>query len=157
MSFFEGLFGRRTQESAAPSSHTPPHEAWAEKADNLLSDLAAFSRQAGRDVEPATYSELRRIEDLVRPAIADARQHPLLPEREYAIEALLTRLVPETVEAFRRVPTSQRGPGSGASASLRTQVRMLARSAADISEQVQRDAESALTANLLFLEARLSQ
>jgi hypothetical protein len=157
MSLF-GLFdrgGRRT----APVPTTPPAAAdtapadFGARAQGQLARLADFSRAAGHDLDGEAYSRLRRIEDVLRPAIADAIQHPILPEREHAIEAMLTDLIPETLNAYRRIPREDRG--SGAATSLTRQLGMLLDSAASIRELIQQDAHSALAANALLLEARL--
>lgn len=158
MSLF-GLFdrgGRRT--APVPTAPTAPALAPAEfsaRAEQQLARLADFSRAAGRDLDGQAYSLLRRIEDILRPAIADAAAHPILPEREHAIETMLTDLIPETIGAYRRIPREDRARGSASASSLTRQLGMLLDSAASIRDLIQQDAHSALAANALLLESRL--
>lgn len=150
------LFGRGGRNTPAPAAAAPVvAEPFASRAMHQMDALSVASRRAGRDLEPATYSYLRHIEDILRPAIEDAVQHPILPEREHAIETMLTDLIPNTIAAFLRISDEDRAPGSPAAASLATQLRMLGESATEIAALIKQDAVSALQANAYLLQSRL--
>lgn len=155
MSFLGGLFDRggRTPAPVVPAPATVGP--FAVRAEKQLRALSVLARQAGRELNAEAYSRLRRIEDVLRPAIADAADHPILPEREFAIEAMLTDLVPNTLAAYRRVAAADRAPGSVAEQSLTTQLGMLGESAAEIGALIKQDAVSALQTNAFLLESRL--
>lgn len=153
MTWLSALFGGgdREPDTVTAPAVVPFHVRAAQAADNL----AAASRKFGRDISPAAYSNLRRIPDLIRPAIADAAEHPLLAEREYSIESLLTDLVPTTLTTFLRIPAGDRADGSDADKALTRQLDSLAVSAQDITALTKRDAVAALEANAMFLDAKL--
>jgi hypothetical protein len=157
VSFLGGLFDRGGRQPAPVTPAPAPAAAapFADRAQQQLAALSVIARQAGSDLNGEAYSRLRRIEDLLRPVIADAAAHPILPEREFAVEAMLTDLVPNTLAAYRRVAAADRAPGSAAEQSLTTQLGMLGESAAEIAAQVKQDAVSALQANAFLLESRL--
>lgn len=151
MSLWRLFGGRRKTDRPAPSAG---FRAWAVEAQALLDEFAADNRALGRDLPPAAYSQLRRIEDMLRPAIGEAREQPMLPERQYAVESMMQRLVPDTLAAFLRIPFPERGDNSRAAAMLLEQLSMLTEQAAQIAEDAHRESGSALVANLLFLEER---
>lgn len=152
------LFGRGGRETSAALAAAAPvvAEPFYARAFRQLDELSVTSRRAGRDLEPATYSYLRHIEDILRPAIADAVEHPILPEREHAIETMLTDLAPNTIAAFLRISDEDRTPGSAAAESLASQLRMLTESAADIASLIKQDAVNGLQANAFLLQSRLN-
>ena len=151
------LFGRGGRDTPpAPAAAAPVvAEPFGARALRQLEALSVTSRRAGRDLEPAAYSYLRHIEDILRPAIEDAVQHPILPEREFAIETMLTDLIPNTLAAFQRISDEDRLPGSAAASSLATQLQMLGESAREIAALIKQDAVSALQANAFLLQSRL--
>lgn len=147
------LFDRGDRTPVTPV--TAPAVSFGERAHHQLVALSVITRQAGRDLDADAYSLLRHVEDLLRPTIADAAEHPILPEREHAIETMLTDLIPNTIAAFLRIPAPNRRPGSEAATSLRAQLTMLGESAAEIDALIKHDAVSALQANAFLLESRL--
>lgn len=151
------LFARGARDERAPlaAAALVAAEPFGTRALRQLDALSVTSRRAGRDLEPAAYSSLRHIEDILRPAIEDAAQHPILPEREFAIETMLTDLIPNTLAAFQRISDEDRAPGSDAAASIAAQLRMLGESATEIAALIKQDAVSALQANAFLLESRL--
>lgn len=148
------LFGGGAREERAPLPAAAP-EPFATRAVHQLEQLSVTARRAGRDLDAEAYSRLRHIEDILRPVIADASEHPILPEREFAIETMLTDLIPNTLAAFQRIAPEDRNPASAAAASLRTQLHMLGESAAGIAALIKQDAVSALQANAFLLQSRL--
>ncbi|SDH49025.1 hypothetical protein [Microbacterium sp. 77mftsu3.1] len=149
------LFGRGERAVASAVATLTAPEPFPARAQRQLDALSVTNRAAGADLEPAAYSQLRRTEDLLRPVILDAVEHPILPEREFAIETMLTDLIPSTVTAYCRIPERDRQPGSAASASLLTQLGMLSTSATEIAENIKTDAVTALQANAILLQQRL--
>lgn len=151
MSWLGALFTGAGDDSPAP---VPARPDFPERAAAAAARLADRSRPLGRDLSPAAYSTLRRIPDLIRPVIDDAAEHSLLPEREFAVESLLTDLVPSTLAAFMRIPPADRPDGSDADRAITRQLETLAVAAADIRTAVHRDAAAAFEANQLFLDAK---
>lgn len=150
------LFARGARDDRAPLVAAVAPEPFGARARKQLEALSVTSRRAGRELEPAAYSSLRHIEDILRPAIEDAVEHPILPEREHAIETMLTDLIPNTIAAYLRISDEDRIPGSPAATSLDTQLRMLGASAAEIAALIKQDAVSALQANAYLLQSRLN-
>jgi hypothetical protein len=152
MSWLGNLFAG-AGDTPAPAAARP---AFPERAAAAADALAAAARPLGRDLSPAAYSTLQRIPDLIRPIIVDAAEHPLLAEREFAVESLLTDLVPATLTAFLRIPPAERADGSDADAALVDQLETLALAAVDTVAAVRRDAVAAFEANQLFLDAKFT-
>lgn len=155
MSWFGALFAGAGEDSSTPAP-APARAEFPERAQAASDALAAASRRLGSDLSPAAYSTLRRIPDLIHPVIVDAVEHPLMAEREFAVESLLGDLVPATLAAYLRIPAADRADGSAADESLVGQLETLAVAAIEIVALVKRDAVAAFEANQLFLDAKFS-
>lgn len=155
MSWLGALFGGTGEPDPVPES-APSAAGFPARARAAADALAAETRRLGRDLSPAAASTLRRIPDILAPVIADAADHSLLPEREYAVESLLTDLVPTTITTYLRIPAAERRDGSAPDIALIGQLETLALSAIDIVDHVRRDAHAAFEANQIFLDGKFA-
>lgn len=152
MSWFTGLFGGGEATTTTVVAPPPPAVPFTERAQTELDALAAASTRAGRDLSTAAYSLLRTIDDIIRPLIDHIWNHPVVVEREVAIESLLTDYVPNTLTVFLRLPEEDRADGSPADLSLCTQLETLALGARELADGIHQDAVNALQTNAIFLQ-----
>jgi hypothetical protein len=151
MSWFEALTGRNT----APVAVVPPAAApYGQRATSALDALATSVRAASTIVSPTVFSQLRSIDDIVRPLITHIATHPVIIDTQLSIDAIITDYVPTTLALFLRLPASERAIGGKSDLMLQEQFTTLERSAHDISARVYRDSISALETNAIFIQTK---
>jgi hypothetical protein len=149
MSWFEALTGRNT----APAPAIPPAAApYEQRATAALDSLAAAVRAASTIVSPTVFSQLRSIDDVVRPLIVHIATNPVIIDTQLSIDAIITDYVPTTLSLLLQLPAAERAIGGKSDLMLQEQFTTLERSAHDISARVYRDSISALETNAIFIQ-----
>jgi hypothetical protein len=143
-----------TPSTPAPSA---PVITFSDRVTASLDSLAQASRRSGAAVSPAAFSQLRSIDDVIRPLLAHIALHPVMLEREIALEALVTDYVPTTLTLFMQLPESQQADGGKADLLLQAQFTALERSARQQSTTIFEDSVSALETHAIFIQNKFQE
>ncbi|MCU1406031.1 MAG: hypothetical protein JWQ43_2334 [Glaciihabitans sp.] len=122
-----------------------------------LDELAGAARGAGSRVSTQVYSQLRSIDDVVRPLINHVATHPVVIETEIAIESLITDYVPTPLRLFLQLPAAEAVDGGKADLLLQEQFTALERSARKLSLSVYSDSVSALETHAIFIQNKFRE
>jgi hypothetical protein len=122
-----------------------------------LDTLSESTRAAGSQVSTAVFSQLRTIDDVLRPLIDHVGTHPVVIETEIAIESLVTDYVPTPLRLFLQLPPSETADGGKADLLLQEQYTALERNARRLAESVYDDSVSALETHAIFIENKFRE
>jgi hypothetical protein len=152
MSWFSSLFTN----DVTPVIAVPPAAAktFAEQALSSLDSLAVAVRHAGGNVSPHVFSMLRSLDDVLRPLIAHVAVHPVVVEKEFAIEALITDYTPTALTLFLKLPAGEQVDGGKADLLLQEQLTSLERNARQVSAGIYEDSVSALETHAIFIQTK---
>lgn len=153
MSWFDSIFPRDSAQSAPAAVVAEPFDV---RILRSLNTLALASRRSGAAVSPQVFSQLRSLDDVIRPLLAHVALHPVAVEREIAIESLVTDYVPTTLRLFLELPMSEQVDGGPADKLLQEQFTALEKSARQTSANIYEDSLSALQTQAIFIQTKFS-
>jgi hypothetical protein len=157
VSWLEALFARDEPRRATAPVPAAPVQSFTERATASLDTLADATRAAGSRVSTQVFSQLRSIDDVVRPLIAHVATHPVVIETEIAIESLITDYVPTPLRLFLELPAAEAVDGGKADLLLQEQFTALERSARKLSLSVYGDSVSALETHAIFIQNKFRE
>jgi hypothetical protein len=158
VSWLESLFSRdeSRRPPAVPVAPAAP-QSFSDRMTAALDTLADSARAAGSQVSTAVFSQLRTIDDVLRPLILHVGTHPVVIETEIAIESLVTDYVPTPLRLFLQLPPSEKADGGKADLLLQEQYTALERNARHLSASVYNDSVSALETHAIFIENKFRE
>lgn len=155
MSWLESIFARN--DSPRVPEAAPAAQSFDARILSALDSLAEASRRSGAAVSPQVFSMLRSIDDVLRPLSAHVALHPVVVEREVAIESLVTDYVPTALRLFLELPRSEQADGGKADRLLQEQFTALERSARQLSANIYEDSVSALETHTIFIQTKFNR
>lgn len=155
MSIFDRLFGNGSPvnpvaQVAAAVVEQPFHVLALEQ----LNDLSIFVKKSSKFISTEVFSQLRVIHDILRELIGFLETHDTLVENQVVLTKIITEYIPDPLEMFLRLPTSEQINGGKADLLLREQYGILEKNARDLSIQVNEQVLSDLQTQAIFIKDR---
>lgn len=159
MSFFDRIFGTPTGEQpvvpAAPATVEPLiAQSFAQVATSQLDSLAAYVKKISIIISPEVYSEVRSIDDSMRPLLKFLDGQDVGMENQVIITKMITEYVPDPLEIFVRLSKNEQHEGSPADKLLLEQFTLLSRNAKKIDEEIRSQVMKELQTQAMFIRDR---
>lgn len=155
MSWLDSIFARA--DSPRAPNIAPVVQSFDERILPALNSLAEASRRSGAAVSPQVFSMLRSLDDVLRPLLAHVALHPVVVEREVAIESMITDYVPTSLRLYLELPESDRVDGGKADRLLQEQYTALEKSARQLSANIYDDSLAALETQSIFIQTKFNR
>lgn len=156
--FFGSLFGNAPAPAAGIAEPAPPSTEEGELRDTVasLDRLRAAVRRAGSVLPTPVSSQVRQIEDVLRPLLGYVSQHGASTEQRVLLNAIITSYLPTPLRAFAGISERERTDDSEATALLVEQLTTLEGIARDLDNQVRTGAIAELSTHGRFLEDKFA-
>lgn len=156
--FFGSLFGTAAAPAAGSAEPAPPATEEDELRDTVasLDRLRAAVRRAGAVLPPLVSSQVRQIEDVLRPLLGHVARHGASTEQRVLLNAIITNYLPTPLRAYTGISERERTDDSEATALLVEQLTILEGIARDVDNQVRTGAIAELSTHGRFLEDKFS-
>lgn len=153
MSFGQFLgFGRQEAPIAPAVQAVPFHD----KVLKDLDELAVFMRKHGGIIPTFVYSQVRRIDDVLRPLISYIAVNGCSPEQEHLLESMVTDYIPTPLKTFIGLPKQDRADDGRPAQLLSSQFATIEKRVRDLAELVRTGALDELATHAEFIDNRFS-
>jgi hypothetical protein len=155
MSWLSAMFGN---DDGNPGVQAPgePDLPFTDRVTASLNALAADARSAGAVISTAAFSQLRSIDDVIRPLLAYIVGNPVPITEQIAIESLVSDYVPTSLRLFLLLPPADQVDGGAADLTLQDQFTALEKNARQLSSSIIVTAASALESHAIFLQNKFN-
>ena len=155
------FFGSRFGNTAAPAPGITEPELPAEEYERRetvasLDQLRADIRKAGVSLPPLVSSQVRQIEDVLRPLLGHIGEHGASTEQRVLLNAIITNYLPTPLSAYASVSARERTDNSEATVLLVEQLTTLEGIARDLENQIRTGAIAELSTHGRFLEDKFA-
>ena len=155
------FFGSRFSAAPAPaagSTEPAPSTEEGELRDTVaaLDRLRAAVRRDGAVLPPLVSSQVRQIEDVLRPLLGYISGHGASTEQRVLLNAIITNYLPLPLRAYAGISARERTDNSEATALLVEQLTTLEGIARDLENQVRTGAIAELSTHGRFLEDKFA-
>lgn len=149
---FGQLFGMGRQEQPiVPAVQAVPFH---KKVLKELDELAVFMRRHGNIIPTSVYSQVRRIDDVLRPLISYIAINGCSPEQEHLLESMVTDYIPTPLKTFIGLPKQDRADDGRPAELLSEQFATIEKKVRDLAELVRTGALDELATHAEFLDSR---
>ncbi|TDW31281.1 hypothetical protein [Cryobacterium psychrophilum] len=155
MSWLSTMFGNH-EGNTGVETPVEPELAFTERVTASLNTLAADARLAGAVISTTAFSQLRSIDDVIRPLLAYIAGNPVPITDQIAIESLVSDYVPTSLRLFLLLPPEDQTAGDPADLLLHEQFTALETSARRLSATIIVTAASALETHAIFLQNKFN-
>ena len=117
---FDFLFGKSKKEDQAPHSVNPsvpspfPEKSFGDTFSDNLAHLDALIRASSNVLSVKAHLYLTVISDKLHALCSFLDDYDIRAEEEYILDKLVTRYIPDTVDLFCKLDSSQKHPGGNA-------------------------------------------
>ncbi len=155
MSWLSAMFGSA---DGNPGVRTPdePEVPFTERVTASLNTLAAAARSAGAVISTTAFSQLRSIDDVIRPLLGYIAGNPVPITEQIAIESLVSDYVPTSLRLFLLLPPGDQQDGDPGDLLLQEQFTALEKSARQLRSSIIVTAASALETHAIFLQNKFN-
>ena len=119
-----------------------------------LDKLAVKVRANGNDIPTAVYSKLRVIDDVLRSLLKYIASQGASTEQEVFLENMVTKYVPDALDAYLNLSPADKGDTSDTAALLLKQYDTLELKARDLANQVRTGAIAELSIQATFIDEK---
>ena len=165
MSWLDSLFGRdsvagdvaQNLDEGSPAFSAPiPAMSFSERVTSELDSLARVEQRMSSQVSAAVFSQLRTIDDIVRPLLVHISTRTVLVETEVALESLVKDYVPTPLSLFEQLPANEKVDGGKADLLLQSQYATIISSTFNLAKGVYGNSMSALETNAIFVQDKFN-
>jgi hypothetical protein len=122
-----------------------------------LNALAVFVKKSSNVLSPAVYSQLRSIDDLLRPLLKYLETHEINTEERFEFKAILTDYIPSPVNSFLLLHAKDQVEGGEADLLLLKQYQVLEHRAYLMANKIYNSALDSLQTQAIFVENRFRE
>jgi hypothetical protein len=146
--------GRQTAQQAVVAAVQP--EPFEKKLYKDLDELAVYMRSNGGTIPTAVYSQVRQIDDILRPLLAFITANGCSPEQEHLLTSMITNYIPTPLKTFVSLPKADRADNGNPARLLKEQFDTMLEKVADLAELVRTGALNELAIHADFIDNRFS-
>lgn len=150
-----GLFKRRTADAIVQQVVTPA-KPFPEKMLDWIEALDWYERESSGIISTEAFSELRRMNDLLRATARFLKTYPVKAEEEYIIENTIQTYIPSTLNIFNQLPLEDQTPGGKADVQLVEQFRTMHENVYKLNQQMQENVRRDLNTQTQFVQDRFA-
>ncbi len=152
MTLFKAFFGSGT------SIQTPlvPEPPFHEKALEQLNLLEKFVKEMSNSVSTEVYSQLRTMDDIIRPLLEYLKTHDIAVEQEVLIQSTITDYIPTPLETFRMLPENDKLEGGKGNSLLLQQYDTIESNIRELSDEIYGRVLSALNTQANFIKSKFN-
>lgn len=149
------LFKRRTADAIVQQVVTPV-KPFPEKMVDWLESLDWYERESSGIISAEAFSELRRMNDLLRATATFLKTYPVQAEEEYIIENTIQNYIPSTLNIFNQLPVGDQTPGAKADVQLIEQFRTMHENVFKLNQQMHENVRRDLNTQTQFVQDRFA-
>lgn len=150
------FFGVGRQTASQPIVPVVQSEPFEKKLTKDLDGLAVYMRANGNIIPTSVYSQVRRIDDVLRPLLVYITANGCSPEQEHLLTSMITDYIPTPLKTFISLPRADRADNGNPARLLKEQFDTMLEKVYDLSELVRRGALSELAMHADFIDDRFS-
>lgn len=156
MSFadFFGIGRQQSPQQVVAAAVQP--EAFDKKLLKDLDNLAVYMRANGNIIPTGVYSQVRRIDDVLRPLLAFIAVNGCSAEQEHLLTSMITAYIPDPLKTFVSLPKGDRADDGTPAKLLKEQFDTMLKRVYDLSELVRTGALNELAIHADFIDNRFS-
>ncbi len=149
------LFRRRNIE-AAVQQVVAPVKPFPEKMVEWIETLDWYERASSSIISTEAFSELRRMNDLLRATAEFLKSYPVQAEEEYILENTIQNYIPSTLNIFNQLPQTDQTPGGKADVQLIEQFRTMHENVYKLNQQMHENVRRDLNTQTQFVQDRFA-
>lgn len=150
------FFGVGRQTASQPIIPVVQPDPFEKKLYKDLDNLAVYMRSNGNIIPTSVYSQVRRIDDILRPLLAFITANGCSAEQEHLLNAMITDYIPTPLKTFISLPRADRADDGTPARLLREQFDTMLEKVYDLSELVRSGALNDLAIHAEFIDERFS-
>lgn len=150
------FFGVGRQTASQPIIPVVQPEPFEKKLYKDLDELAIYLRSHGNIIPTSVYSQVRRIDDILRPLLAFITANGCSPEQEHLLTSMITSYIPTPLKAFVSLPKADRADNGTPARLLTEQFDTMLEKVYDLAELVRTGALNELAIHADFIDDRFS-
>lgn len=154
--FIGSLFGAAPVQGIAGQAPEPTAEAEMAQTAASLDNLRSAIRRAGAELPTSVSSQLRQIDDVLRPLLGHVAEQGASMEQQVLLNSIVCSYIPDPLRTYLALPESARTEGSGPTRLLAEQFATLEEIARDLANQVRIGALAELSTHGRFLEDKFA-
>lgn len=150
--FFSSLFGNAAQPEVPDEPRLSDDEVELAQMGTALDGLRRTVRHNGRVLVPVLWSQLRQIDDILRPLLAYIGAHGGSTEQRVLLNAMITDYLPTPLRTYASLPADAHRQSSKETRLMLEQLATLYTTAQDLNHQVRTGAVTELSVHGRFLQ-----
>jgi hypothetical protein len=154
--FIGSLFGGAPVPGIAEQAPEPTADDEMAQTAGSLDNLRSAIRRAGAELPTSVSSQLRQIDDVLRPLVSHMAEHGASMEQQVLLNAIVCSYIPDPLRTYLALPHSARTEESGPTRLLAEQLATLEEIARDLANQVRIGAIAELSTHGRFLEDKFA-
>ncbi|KRE80924.1 hypothetical protein [Arthrobacter sp. Soil762] len=154
--FIGSLFGGAPAPGIAEQAPEPTADAELAQTAGSLDNLRSAIRRAGAELPTSVSSQLRQIDDVLRPLVSHMAEHGASMEQQVLLNSIVCSYIPDPLRTYLALPDSARTEESGPTGLLAEQFATLEEIARDLANQVRIGAIAELSTHGRFLEDKFA-
>lgn len=154
--FIGSLFGGAPVPSIAEQAPELTADAEMAQTAGSLDNLRSAIRRAGAELPTSVSSQLRQIDDVLRPLLSHIAEQGASMEQQVLLNSIVCSYIPDPLRTYLALPASARTEESGPTRLLAEQFATLEEIARDLANQVRIGAIAELSTHGRFLEDKFA-
>ncbi len=154
--FIGSLFGGAPVPSTTEQAPEPTADAEMAQTAGSLDNLRSAIRRAGAELPTSVSSQLRQIDDVLRPLVTHIAEQGASMEQQVLLNSIVCSYIPDPLRTYLALPDSARTEESGPTGLLAEQFATLEEIARDLANQVRIGAIAELSTHGRFLEDKFA-
>jgi hypothetical protein len=154
--FIGSLFGAAPVPGIAEQASEPTADAELAQAAASLDNLRSAIRRAGAELPTSVSSQLRQIDDVLRPLVSHMSEQGASMEQQVLLNSIVCSYIPDPLRTYLALPDSARTEESRPTQLLAEQLATLEEIARDLANQVRIGAIAELSTHGRFLEDKFA-
>ncbi len=154
--FIGSLFGGAPVSSITEQAPEPTADAEMAQTAGSLDNLRSAIRRAGAELPTSVSSQLRQIDDVLRPLVSHITEQGASMEQQVLLNSIVCSYIPDPLRTYLALPESARTEESGPTRLLAEQFATLEEIAQDLANQVRIGAIAELSTHGRFLEDKFA-
>ena len=154
--FIGSLFGAAPVPGIAEQASEPTADAELAQAAASLDNLRSAIRRAGAELPTSVSSQLRQIDDVLRPLVSHMSEQGASMEQQVLLNSIVCSYIPDPLRTYLALPDSARTEESRPTQLLAEQLATLEEIARDLANQVRIGAIAELSTHGRFLDDKFA-
>ncbi|MET3919355.1 hypothetical protein [Arthrobacter sp. UYEF20] len=154
--FIGSLFGGAPVLGITERAPEPTADAEMAQTAGSLDNLRSAIRRAGAELPTSVSSQLRQIDDVLRPLVTHIAEQGASMEQQVLLNSIVCSYIPDPLRTYLALPDSARTEESGPTGLLAEQFATLEEIARDLANQVRIGAIAELSTHGRFLEDKFA-